>query len=82
MLRNRLREFRELHGLTGDELSERTAITRQVLTNIETQPGYMPMMATALRLCLYFRVDIGRMFWIDWADTNTAPVTLLEEVPA
>lgn len=72
MLRNRVGDFRELHGLTQKDLGERTGVGREVIARLEAEPGYQPTMATAIRLCAYFKVDLGRMFWIDWVAVEEA----------
>lgn len=86
MLRNRVQEFRELHGFSQTELAERCGLQRSVIGNLESIDGYLTNMSTALRLCTYFKCDIGRMFYIDWAAVAAAdpklPIGDMEEVPA
>lgn len=67
VLRNRVREFRELHGLTQGELAIRAGVSERVVTLLETVEGYTPQMRVALRLCGFFNVDLGRLFWIERA---------------
>lgn len=67
MLRNRVREFRDLHGISQEQLAERSGVNRQVIGNLESMPGYLTNMSTALRLCRFFNCELGRLFWIDWA---------------
>ena len=81
MLMNRLKEFRDLHGLTQEELAERSGVTRQLIGRLETEPGLLVSMSTAVRLCRYFHADIGRLFWIDWTSA-VQTTSILEEVPA
>jgi putative transcriptional regulator len=65
MLRNRVREFRLMHGITQEELARRADIATAVVVRLETVPGYEPRMDIAIRLCRYFNVELGRLFFID-----------------
>jgi putative transcriptional regulator len=70
MLRNRVREFRLMHGITQEELARRADIATAVVVRLETVPGYEPRMDIAIRLCRYFNVELGRLFFIDVVLSN------------
>lgn len=72
MLNNRVRDFRELHGLSQDELARRVGISPTVIVQLEGDPQHTPQMRTAIRLCRFFNVDLGRLFWLDRDDGDSA----------
>ena len=73
MIRNKVREFREMHGYTQPQLAEKSGVGLQTIVNLETVEGYAPRMDTAERICRAFNsIPIERMFWIDYADTREA----------
>ncbi len=65
MLRNKIQQFRGLHGLSRDDLGKAVGLTRQTIHLIETDPGYMPSAETMVRLANYFNCDLGRLFYIE-----------------
>lgn len=66
ILRNRVKKFREIHGLTQDELAQRTGVSSRMITLLETDDGnHAPRMSVILKLCEYFNVDLGRLFWTE-----------------
>lgn len=68
VLRNRVREFRELHRLTQEELARRAGVAPAVVVRLENVPGYAPRMSVALRLCEVFNAELGVLFWIERSD--------------
>ena len=71
VLRNKVHEFRDLHGLTRQQLAQAAGISIPTVDSLEDQPGYTPQSRVMLRLCGYFNVPIERLFWID-RDTDDA----------
>lgn len=69
MLRNRVREFRELHQLSQEELAQSIDVTMRTIIRIEVDPQYLPSCATMLKLANYFNVRLGVLF-----DTEPRPV--------
>jgi putative transcriptional regulator len=68
MIRNRLKEFREMQGWTQGELAERAGVSLPIVVRLETVEGYAPMLDTVERICRVFnKLPIERMFWIDYA---------------
>lgn len=65
MLHNRVREIRTALGMTQSGLAEKVGLTLSVIVWLEATPGYQPSFKSAIRLCRYFRVPLGHLFWID-----------------
>lgn len=82
MLYNRVKEFRELHGLSQDELARRVGISPTVVFQLENEPGHAPRMTTAILLCKFFNVDLGRLFWIEGIAGRLPSQPEAEQVPA
>lgn len=67
MIRNRVREFRDLQGWTQPELAERAGVSLPIIVRLETVEGYAPKLDTAERLCRVFNeLPLERMFYIDY----------------
>jgi DNA-binding XRE family transcriptional regulator len=65
MLHNRVKELREAHRLSQEQLAERSGVSMRLVTQLENEPGYTPQMRVAVALCRYFDVEIGDLFWIE-----------------
>ncbi len=65
MLRNRVREFREIYGLSRLQLAAASGVSYSVINDIEETPGYLPSASSMIKLCNHFNCDLGRIFWID-----------------
>lgn len=58
---NRIRELREVAGLTQDELAKRLKVTRQTIHAIENDK-YNPSLALAFKLARLFNRPIEEVF--------------------
>jgi len=60
-LRNRLRELRELMGLTQEDLAARVGVSRQTIISLEREK-YNPSIILAHRLARVFALPIETVF--------------------
>ncbi|NJE25861.1 transcriptional regulator [Thermococcus sp. MV5] len=60
-MRNHLREFRELKGLTQEDLARALGVTRQTIIAIE-KGKYNPSLELAFKIAKFFRVKIEDIF--------------------
>jgi len=60
-LRNHLREFRELKGLTQEDLARALGVTRQTIIAIE-KGKYNPSLELAFKIAKFFKVKIEDVF--------------------
>ncbi|GAB6102983.1 helix-turn-helix transcriptional regulator [Thermococcus atlanticus] len=60
-MRNRLRELRELKGLTQEELAKALGVTRQTIIAIE-RGRYDPSLRLAFKIARFFGVKIEDVF--------------------
>lgn len=65
MLRNRVKELREAHRLSQEQLADRCGVSMRLVTQLESEPGYTPQMRVAVAMCRYFDVELGDLFWIE-----------------
>ena len=71
MIRNRLKEFRELHGYSQRELARLAGVSEPTVVKLETIQGYTVSMANAERLCKVFsQMPLERLFWIDYGEST------------
>ncbi|ASJ16464.1 transcriptional regulator [Thermococcus chitonophagus] len=63
-MKNRLREFREVHGLTQEELARALGVTRQTIIAIE-KGKYDPSLKLAFKIARFFGVKIEDIFIYD-----------------
>lgn len=61
MIKNCVRELREKHGLTQEELAERAGVTRQTIIALE-KGNYTPSVAFALSLAKIFKCSVEDIF--------------------
>ncbi|MCD6141030.1 MAG: helix-turn-helix transcriptional regulator [Thermococcus sp.] len=60
-MRNHLREFRELKGLTQEDLARALGVTRQTIIAIE-KGKYNPSLELAFKIAKFFKVKIEDVF--------------------
>ncbi|MEQ8235917.1 MAG: helix-turn-helix transcriptional regulator [Syntrophomonadaceae bacterium] len=60
-MRNRLRELRELMGLTQEELAAKVNVSRQTIISLERE-RYNPSIILAYRLAQVFALPIETVF--------------------
>ena len=65
MIANRVRELRQAHGLSQEKLAQQAGVAAQVIYLLETRPGYGCRDDVKVRLCTYFRVPLGHLFWVE-----------------
>ena len=61
---NRLRELRQEHGLTQEQLAADLEVTRHTILALEVG-RYVPSIELALRLAAYFDLPLESIFWLD-----------------
>src|SRR5215467_3519451 len=61
---NRLRELRQEHGLTQEQLAADLEVTRHTILALEVG-RYVPSIELALRLAAYFDCPLETIFWLD-----------------
>jgi putative transcriptional regulator len=61
---NRLRELRQEHGLTQEQLAADLEVTRHTILALEVG-RYVPSIELALRLAAYFNQPLETIFWLD-----------------
>ena len=61
---NRLRELRQEHGLTQEQLAANLEVTRHTILALEVG-RYVPSIELALRLAAYFNLPLETIFWLD-----------------
>jgi putative transcriptional regulator len=61
---NRLRELRQEHGLTQEQLAADLEVTRHTILALEVG-RYVPSIELALRLAAYFDRPLEMIFWLD-----------------
>lgn len=60
-MKNRLRELREEHGLTQEELAKALGVTRQTIIAIE-KGKYDPSLKLAFKIARFFGLNIEDIF--------------------
>jgi len=60
-VKNRLRELRELKGLTQEDLAKTLGVTRQTIIAIE-KGKYNPSLELAFKIAKFFKVNIEDIF--------------------
>jgi putative transcriptional regulator len=61
---NCLRELRQEHGLTQEQLAADLEVTRHTILALEVG-RYVPSIELALRLAAYFNRPLETIFWLD-----------------
>jgi putative transcriptional regulator len=61
---NRVKELRERHGWTQQELADAVGVSRQSINSIERQ-RYVPSLPLALLFARLFRVDTDTIFELE-----------------
>ncbi|MBA3823383.1 MAG: helix-turn-helix transcriptional regulator [Ktedonobacterales bacterium] len=60
---NRLRELRQEHGLTQEQLGHELGVTRHTILALEVG-RYVPSIELALRLAAFFGRPLEEIFWL------------------
>jgi putative transcriptional regulator len=76
VVRNRLRELRQEHGLTQEQLGADLGVTRHTILALEVG-RYVPSIELALRLAAYFGRPLEGIFWLEPAEDARAPAVSL-----
>lgn len=69
-LSTRIKQLRQKHDLTQEELAERLGVTRQSLISLEAGRS-VPSIALALRIAGVFNLPLDSIFWL--TDANDEP---------
>ncbi len=67
---NRLRELRQRHGLTQEQLARDLGVTRHTIIALEVG-RYVPSIELALRLAAYFDEPLETIFWLPAGEDAT-----------
>jgi putative transcriptional regulator len=59
--KNRLREYREEHGLTQERLAKEVGVTRQTIISIE-RGRYIPSLELSLKFSKQFKCKVEDLF--------------------
>ncbi len=69
-IKNRLKEWRVKKGdITQEELAQAVGVSRQTINAIE-KGKYLPSLALAFKLSLYFETTIEELFYVDENSTK------------
>lgn len=68
-LKNRLEEFRKVHGLTQEELAEKLKVSRQTIGSLENG-RYNPSILLAFKIANLFGVSIEEIFIYEGENDN------------
>ncbi len=68
-IRNGVRRYRLLGGMTQQELADRVRVTRQTVLSIE-KGKYTPSVALALRLAEVFDVSVETLFQLNKGEND------------
>ncbi|MBP7842789.1 helix-turn-helix transcriptional regulator [Candidatus Woesebacteria bacterium] len=60
-MKNKLKVYRAMHGLTQEQLSEQMGVSRQTVNAIEADK-YLPSLGLAFKLARLFQVSIEDIF--------------------
>jgi putative transcriptional regulator len=63
-VRNKLKVYRAMHGLTQEQLADKLKVSRQTVVAIESNK-YLPSLGLAFRLAAVFQVKIEDLFSVD-----------------
>ncbi len=61
VMKNKLKVYRAMHGLTQEQLSEQMGVSRQTVNAIEADK-YLPSLGLAFKLARLFQVSIEDIF--------------------
>lgn len=59
--RNRIREYRELLGVTQQQLADATGISRSTLARLDANSSAKPSLETAIKLAGAFRIELAEL---------------------
>lgn len=63
MAKNKLRKYREKHGLTQERLAKKVGVTRQTIISIE-RGKYIPSLELSLKFARAFKCKVEDLFGI------------------
>lgn len=69
-MKNRLKEFRELRGLTQEQLGELVGVSRQAINAIETEK-FEPSIWLAYDICRIFQCSIEELFLFEESERKS-----------
>ena len=69
-MKNRLKEFRELLGLTQEQLGEIVGVSRQAINAIETEK-FEPSIWLAYDICKIFQSSIEQVFLFEESERKS-----------
>lgn len=69
-MKNRLKEFRELLGLTQEQLGELVGVSRQAINAIETEK-FEPSIWLAYDICRIFQSSIEEIFLFEESERKS-----------
>lgn len=66
-MKNKVKEIREQHSLTQEQLAQKIGVSRQSIISIE-KGHYVPTTTLALKIAAIFKVAIEDIFMLEKAD--------------
>ena len=64
-IKNNIRKYRQIKGVNQGEAAKALGITRTYLSKIENNK-FTPRSELMIKICRYFKKDLGEMFYISY----------------
>ena len=77
-LKNSVKKYRQIKGLTQEELGLKSGVSRQTIISIERY-RYKPSLELGLKIALALETDINELFFLDVKNEETIKSTDIKE---
>ncbi|MDC1320758.1 helix-turn-helix transcriptional regulator [Flavobacteriaceae bacterium] len=77
-LKNSIKKYRQIKGLTQEELGLKSGVSRQTIISIERY-RYKPSLELGLKIALALETDINELFFLDVKNEETIKSTDIKE---
>ena len=78
-LKNSVKKYRQIKGLTQEELGLKSGVSRQTIISIERY-RYKPSLELGLKIALTLETDINKLFFLDFKKEETIKSTDIKEI--
>jgi len=78
-LKNSVKKYRQIKGLTQEELGLKSAVSRQTIISIERY-RYKPSLELGLKIALALETDINELFFLDVKKEEKIKSTDIKEI--
>ena len=78
-LKNSVKKYRQIKGLTQEELGLKSGVSRQTIISIERY-RYKPSLELGLKIALALETDINELFFLDVKNEETIKSTDIKEI--